>query len=62
MNNKLREKQREIIAASIKEKTHRTVSIKLPIATITQLKARAKNQGRLFSSFVSELAERGAQL
>ena len=56
------QKRREIIAASIKEKTHRTVSIKLPIATITRLKAIAKKQGRLFSSYVSELAERGAQL
>ena len=56
------QKRREIIAASIKERTHRTVSIKLPIATITRLKASAKKQGRLFSSYVSELAESGAEL
>jgi predicted DNA-binding protein len=55
------QKRREIIAASIK-KTHRTVSIKLPIETVARLKASAKKQGRLFSSFVSELAERGVQL
>ena len=62
MTKKQTQKRREIIAASIKEKTHRTVSIKLPIATITRLKASAKKQGRLFSSYVSELAERGAEL
>ena len=56
------EKRRELIALSIKEKTHRTVSIKLPIETVTRLKASAKKQGRLFSSYVSELAERGAEL
>ena len=62
MTKKQTEKRRELIASSIKEKTHRTVSIKLPIETVTRLKASAKKQGRLFSSYVSELAERGAQL
>jgi predicted DNA-binding protein len=62
MNNKQKQERRELIASSIKEETHRTVSIKLPIATITRLKASAKKQGRLFSSFVSELAERGGEL
>ena len=54
--------KRAIIEKAIIEKTHRTVSIKLPIETVTRLKASAKKQGRLFSSFVSELAERGVEL
>jgi len=62
MTKKQTEKRREIIAASIKEKTHQKVSIKLPIEMVTRLKASAKKQGRLFSSFISELAERGAEL
>lgn len=56
------EKRSEIIAEDMTEKAHRIVCIKLPMETIAKLKKIAKSKGRLFSSFVIELVERGAEL
>ena len=62
MTKKQTKKRREIIAAVIKEKTHKAVLIKLPIATVDRLKSNAKTQGRLFSAYMAESVERGAEL
>jgi len=57
-----RAQKRAIIEKAIIEKTHRTVSIKLPIDIISQLKANAREKGKIFSVYMAESAEKGANL
>ena len=62
MYTKKTKKRSEIIAEDMTEKTHQIVCIKMPMETIAKLKKIATSKGRLFSSFVIELVERGAEL
>lgn len=55
-------KRRALIDATVKEKTHRSVTIKLPIDAISRLKANAREKGKIFSVYMAESAEKGANL
>lgn len=62
MNKKQKQERRELIASSIKEKTHATIAIKLPLETVAKMKSDAKKNGRIFSVYVAETVERGTAL
>ena len=62
MTNKQKQERRELIASSIKEKTHATIAIKLPLETVAKMKSDAKKNGRIFSVYVAETVERGTAL
>ena len=55
------EKRREIIAASIKERTHKNLSVKMPIAYADTLKKEAGEKRMLLSGYVLSLIEKGKE-
>ena len=56
-----RAQKRAIIAASIQERTHRAVSVKMPIALADRLKAEAKQNNKIFTGYVLEKIEQGME-
>jgi len=56
-----RAQKRAIIAASVQERTHRAISVKMPIALADRLKAEAKENNKIFTGYVLEKIERGME-
>ena len=56
-----RAQKRAIIEASIKERTHRAISVKMPIALADRLKLEAKENNKIFTGYVLEKIERGME-
>lgn len=54
-------KRREIIAASIKERTHKNLSVKMPIDFANSLKKEAGEKRMLLSGYVLSLIEKGKE-
>jgi hypothetical protein len=62
MNNKQnRAQKRAIIEASVKERTHRAIRVKMPIALADRLKADAKENNKIFTGYVLEKIEQGLE-
>lgn len=57
-----RAQKRAIIAASIQERTHRAISVKMPIALADRLKLEAKENNKIFTGYVLEKIERGMEV
>jgi predicted DNA-binding protein len=56
-----RAQKRAIIAASIQERTHRAISVKMPIAFADRLKAEAKENNKIFTGYVLEKIKQGLE-
>ena len=54
-----RAQKRAIIEAHVKERTHRQISVKMPIELADRLKKEAKANNKIFSGHVLETIERG---
>ena len=54
-------KRREIIAASIKERTHKNLSVKMPLDYADKLKKEARDKRMLLSGYVLSLIEKGKE-
>lgn len=62
MNKKQQlDKRRAIIAASIKERTHKNLSVKMPIDFADKLKKEAGEKRMLLSGYVLSLIEKGKE-
>lgn len=57
-----RAQKRAIIAASVTERTHRAISVKMPIALADRLKLEAKEKRRIFTGYVLEKIEQGMEV
>ena len=63
MNTKeQRAQKRAIIVASVQERTHRAISVKMPIALADRLKLEAKENNKIFTGYVLEKIERGMEV
>ena len=63
MNTKeQREQKLAIIAASVQERTHRAISVKMPIALADRLKLEAKENNKIFTGYVLEKIEQGMEV
>lgn len=56
-----RAQKRAIIAASVQERTHRAISVKMPIALADRLKSEAKENNKIFTGYILEKIERGME-
>ena len=62
MSNKHnRAQKRAIIEAHVKERTHRAISVKMPIALADRLKLEAKKNNKIFTGYVLEKIEQGME-
>jgi len=57
-----RARKRAIIAASVQERTHRAISVKMPIALADRLKLEAKEKRKIFTGYVLEKIEQGMEV
>ena len=57
-----RAQKRAIIEASVHERTHRLIVIKMPIALADKLKAEAKENNKIFTGYVLEKIEQGMEV
>ena len=63
MNTKeQREQKLAIIEASVQERTHRAISVKMPIALADRLKLEAKENNKIFTGYVLEKIEQGMEV
>lgn len=63
MNTKeQREQKLAIIAASVQERTHRAISVKMPIELADRLKLEAKENNKIFTGYVLEKIEQGMEV
>lgn len=63
MNTKeQRAQKRAIIAASVQERTHRAISVKMPITLADRLKSEAKENNKIFTGYVLEKIVQGMEV
>jgi hypothetical protein len=57
-----RAQKRAIIEGAVKVRTHRAISVKMPIALADRLKLEAKEKRRIFTGYVLEKIEQGMEV